>query len=146
MFGIERSIQCEENIPAALVRRRLAGPPLDDGAEFHLLQIDLKAGAAQLVGTDQAERAHAAEFGGRYDNGRLAAVTGLDKLLIGRRRIAGPPQDLDPGVVGEWRAVREEANAVQPIRRVGAGDAVIVSAWSMTLSNARRASGLSNGG
>jgi hypothetical protein len=29
--------QREENVPAALVWRRLAGPPLDDGAEFHLL-------------------------------------------------------------------------------------------------------------
>jgi hypothetical protein len=42
----------EENVPAALVRRRLAGPPLDDGAEFHLLQIDIEAGTAQLVGAD----------------------------------------------------------------------------------------------
>jgi hypothetical protein len=44
--------QREENVPAALVWWRLAGPPLDDGAEFHLLQIDIEAGTAQLVGAN----------------------------------------------------------------------------------------------
>src|SRR6516162_1198206 len=91
--------QREENVPSALVRRRLACPPLDDGAEFHLLQIDIEPGAAQLVGADQAERMH--DVGRCYDNDRLTAVTGLCKLLFGSRRITGPPQDVDPGVVGE---------------------------------------------
>src|SRR3984893_9808332 len=97
--------QCEENVPAALVWRRLASPPLDDGAEFHLLQIDIEAGTAQLVGADQAERTHAGEFGRCYDDDRLAAVAGLGQLLFGRGRIASPPQHVDTGIVGEWRSV-----------------------------------------
>src|SRR5215470_4693779 len=44
--------QREENVPSALVRRRLACPPLDDGAEFHLLQIDIETGTAQLIAAD----------------------------------------------------------------------------------------------
>src|SRR6516165_6117987 len=93
--------QREEYVPSALVRRRLACPALDDGAEFHLLQIDFEARTAQLFGADQAERTHTGEFGRCYDDDRLAAVTSLGKLLFGSRRITGPPQNVDPGVVGE---------------------------------------------
>jgi hypothetical protein len=31
--------------------------------------------------------------------------TGFGKLLFGRGRIASPPQNVDPGIVGEWRVV-----------------------------------------
>jgi hypothetical protein len=48
---------------------------------------------------------HAGEFGRCYDDDRLAAVAGLGQLLFGRGRVARAPQDVDPGIVGEWRAV-----------------------------------------
>jgi hypothetical protein len=93
MFGIKRSNHREKNVPPALVWRRLAGPPLDDGAELHLLQIDIEPGTAQLVGADQAERTDAGEFGRCCDDDdRLAAVAGLGEFLFGRGRIASPPQ------------------------------------------------------
>ena len=44
--------QREENVPSALVWWRLAGPPLDDGGKFHLLQIDIETGTAQPIGAD----------------------------------------------------------------------------------------------
>ena len=44
--------QREKNVPAALCRRRLIGPPAYYGSEIHLLEVDVQTGAAELLGSD----------------------------------------------------------------------------------------------
>ena len=108
-------------MPAALVGRRLTGAAANDGAEIHLLEIDIDAGAAHLLGANARQLADPADIGRRDDHERLALVAGLGQCLLRRGMIARPLQHLDAGLVGERRAGREDADAVIAVGRVLAG-------------------------
>src|SRR3954447_14043299 len=66
----------EEDVPAALVRRALIGTAADHGAEIHLLEIDVEAGPAQLIGADLRQIADAGHLGRRDDDDLFALVAG----------------------------------------------------------------------
>src|ERR1051325_3026328 len=112
----------EEHVPAALVGRALVGAAPDHGAEIHLLEIDVEAGAAQLLGADLREIADAGHFGRRDDHDLLALVAGLGERLLRGRVVARSAQPLDPGLVGERRSGGEDADAVKPVGRLLTGD------------------------
>ena len=114
--------QRAEHVVAALVRRALVAAAPDDAAEIHLLQIDVHAGAPQLLGADSRQVAELADIGRRHDDDLLAVVAGLGQGLLDRRVIARAAQHLDPDIGGERRAGAEQTDAVVPIVLVGAGD------------------------
>jgi hypothetical protein len=114
--------QPEESVPAPLIRRPLILPLAHRGAQLHLVQIDIHAGAAQLVGPREPKRKDRLDIGWGDDNDRFAVITGTGQRLPDRRVIARPPQDFDPGIVGKRRPGGEQADAVVPKSPIGTGD------------------------
>src|SRR6516165_10967094 len=73
----ERSVDKPKKcVPAALVRRRLILPLAGRGGLFHLLQVHIHAGAAQLVGPGEPKRTDRLDIGWGDDNDRFAVITG----------------------------------------------------------------------
>jgi chitin disaccharide deacetylase len=122
MFGIERVNQSAEHIVAALVRRALVEQAADNAAEIHFLQIDVHAGAAQLLGAGSVQVADFAGLGRRHHNDFLTLVAGLRQSPLDGGIVARAAQHLDADIGGEWRAGAEQTDIIPPVAAVTAGD------------------------
>src|ERR1700730_1846589 len=114
--------QGAEHVVAALVRRALIAAAPHNAAEIHFLQIDVHAGAPQLLGTGSRQIAEFVDIGRRHDDNLLALVPGRRQRPLDRAVVARATQHFDADIAGQRRAGAKQTDIVAPIAAISAGD------------------------
>jgi hypothetical protein len=93
--------QRAEHVVATLVRRALVVAAEHNVGEIQFLQIDIHAGAPQLLGTGSGQIAELADVSRRHHDDFLALVAGFRQSPLDGGIIARAAQLLDAGIGGE---------------------------------------------
>jgi hypothetical protein len=93
--------QRAEHVVATLVRRALVVAAEHNVGEIQFLQIDIHAGAPQLLGTGSGQIAELADVSRRHHDDFLALIAGFHQSPLDGGIIARAAQLLDAGIGGE---------------------------------------------